>query len=116
MSCRLSKRSFVYTALFFISGIATCTAANTLSALQIVNEAPPYVALSGDATSQAIALLATAVLGTAAAGFAAYKTKKMVIGIAYDGFAGLVFGLGLCFSGMTRPTLVRVGKMHMLAP
>jgi hypothetical protein len=104
---RLSLRSFVYTCTFFAAGIAACSLGGTLAALGVAPAAPPYIALTGAALRQGLAILGTAVAGTAAAGAIAARTQNQNVGVVYDAFAGVTFGLGLCFSGMTRPSLVR---------
>lgn len=104
--CRLSLRSFVYTCTFFATGIAACLLGGTIPALGIANQSPAYMPLTGSMRAKALSLLATAVIGTAAFGLAAHKTQRKAVSTAYDGFAGLAFGLALCLSGMTRPTLV----------
>lgn len=97
----------MYTCTFFVSGIAACLLGGTLPALGIASEAPKYAALEGAMRVKALALLATSVAGTAAFSVVADKTKRKAVSTWFDGFAGLMFGVGLCLSGMTRPTLVR---------
>jgi hypothetical protein len=84
-----------------------CAATATTAALGLDPAVPAFVPLQGQALKEALTIVATAAAGTIAAGVAAARTKSKKVGVAYDGFAGVVFGLGLCFSGMTRPSLVR---------
>lgn len=85
-----------------------CAATATTTALGLDPSTPTYVPLQGIALKQALIILGTAAAGTVAAGVAAAKTKSKNVGVVHNGFAGVVFGLGLCFSGMTRPSLVRL--------
>lgn len=105
--CRLSLRSFVYTCVFFVSGIAVSIAAQTPDVLGVARVGATYTPPSPTQLTAGLALIGTAAASTAAAGYAAHRTKSALPGQVYEFTAGVLFALALGLSEMTRPTVVR---------
>lgn len=87
--------------------MATAALTGTAAALGIPDTAPAFQALAGPQLTHGLSLLAATVAGTVAAGAAAQRATGKAVSNLFEAFAGLMFGLGLCFSGMTRPSVVR---------
>uniref|UniRef100_A0A7S2S234 Sulphur transport domain-containing protein n=1 Tax=Mucochytrium quahogii TaxID=96639 RepID=A0A7S2S234_9STRA len=99
---RLSKRSIVATAVFFVTGLVTATATDSRSWLTANTDwAPmPWVAVAYTSLGAIGCLIVLAILG---------KNKVLsdkVVVLMVDFVVGAGFSFGLVISGMNRPTIV----------
>ncbi len=114
-SARLSPRSFAYTATFMVAGMATATAAGSVTALSVA-PLPAALAMPTTAEMHLAAVVAAGGLAVFAALAAVQRflsrspqeqKDNQSLELGAELLAGLLFALGLGLSGMSRPSKVR---------
>jgi hypothetical protein len=121
---RLAVRSAAATATFMATAMATATLTGAMTSTGLASSASssspvPYSPISAAALQQGLLLLGASTAGLVALYYAAHSLLlaaggqqeggsrlRQALDLVSEGATGLVFGLGLAFSGMARPSKV----------